>query len=519
MNNASRRRACARGTGRLRLVAATAIGVVGLIAPTTASAGDFQPTVTINTQYVMTEFSQEQADALDPQLFLDGSDISGVDSLCTESAQAGPGPGGSDLNKVLNCSVNAGSQEAYTITAASVASEAYITRTTCFDPQANPIAEVTGSAPLTFTPVPQGQGSYECFVNMQLKPLLHIDKVIADTGDGLGPLTVSDFEIELYDDADELVPDLQIIDPSSDQCTVTSGGPGGPGGPGGGEIVFVQPNGALVAPQGAVASAVSSDICAEVGLAPGEYTFGEILPTYGYVADGLSCESEFLGELQANAQLPTDDFGVDFAPSSSQEWVCTLSNTYVTEFLTADIVVVNANGGTAQASDFSIEVVDSGDNVVGSQTDPEPGTGNASAQFELPIGPYTLRATGPDGYDVTVSVETSSIETRAVAAPGAFRLDPGTAAVALVTVSDQLVATTTTTTTVAPTTTTATTTTAPTTTAPTTTAAPTTAAPTSQPTTLLPETGTNEQRTTTMLLLALGMLLIGGGAVLATRRI
>jgi LPXTG-motif cell wall-anchored protein len=169
----------------------------------------------------------------------------------------------------------------------------------------------------------------------------------------------------------------------------------------------------------------------------------------------------------------------------------------VSQIVSADIVVANDDNGTATGADFTIEVYDTGGTLVASGPDPEPGTGNASAEFVLAAGNYTFGVSGPAGYVTAVVVTIVPAAAEIIDdASAQFTLTPGEVVSAVLTADDIAPATTTTTTT---------------TLAPTTTQGPTTTA-----IGVLPATG-NDQSSTLALVAAM-LVLLGAGTLLVTRR-
>lgn len=348
----------------------------------------------------------------------------------------------------------------------------------------------------------------ECTLFLRAKPNVYIDNVVDNSAAAPGTATLSanDFAIEIYDDDGMLVSTGAITDPDDAQCS----------------------------------SALQSDaVCASVNLADGDFTMGAVPLDYGYELIGLDCT--VLGDAgDARAALPSPDF--DFSHSNSsgnEETRCTLTHEYVSQTVTADLVVTNDSGRTAAGDEFTIQVFDVSGNVVASGVDPEPGTGNASAEFVLPIGPYTFGVDGPEGYEASASIMPRGVDQLAISTGADFTLTRTQGATGVIGVDDLIIppttTTATTTTTITTTTTvalaTATTTVALTTTAPTTTptvvlpatpeatVAPTSNdAPTSTITSLLPATGSSSSQTLSMLLIALALMVLGGGAVVATRR-
>lgn len=340
-------------------------------------------------------------------------------------------------------------------------------------------------------------GGFEsCQVQISQTPTLYIDKVT--TG---GPLGASDFTLEIYDDSGALVPITPaVVDPDDALCTIPI------------------TNGL----QESADSLLDPSICAAIVLEPGSYTMGEILPDYGYDESSLSCVSTSPVIVEI---LPSPAFDFTHGEFGS-DTLCTLTNDYITQVVTADIVVENDSGGTATGADFTIEVFQAG-SLVASGVDPAPNDPTASFVSDpLPIGDYTFGISGPEGYETTidVTIEEVDVATEQLPSPAAdFTLSRTQTAAALLTVNDPLQATTTTstttTTTVAPTTTTTTVapSTAPAATDAPTTAAPTTAAPvtTVRPTTQLPATGSTSS---TLLLLGLALFALGSGTILTARR-
>jgi LPXTG-motif cell wall-anchored protein len=300
-----------------------------------------------------------------------------------------------------------------------------------------------------------------CSIFIGPTPTLYVDKIV----DG-GTATASDFELEIYD-VDGVQVDIgTVVDPSDELCTLAA--PGGP--------------------------MVDLANCAAIPLANGNYTFGEVLPDYGYIADQLDCAP--IDSFQGSEKLRSPAFDFGHSPKAPDTY-CTITNTHVTDVITVDIVVVNDSGRSASGDEFLIEVYDNTGTLVDSAVDPEPGVGNASATFTLPIGPYTLGVSGPDGYDGTAEVVVDEQPRALIPGQGAQFTLGDFATTAVVTVNDRAVVTTT---------------------ATPTTATPTSAAPvTMDPNAVLPATG-SDSTTSTMLLIALACLAFGGLTVAGTRR-
>jgi LPXTG-motif cell wall-anchored protein len=319
-----------------------------------------------------------------------------------------------------------------------------------------------------------------CDILLAPNPTLYIDKLTT----GNGPLGASDFTLEIYDDQGVLIPITPaIVDPVDAQCS------------------FELQQDLL---QLDASSLTDPSICAAVQLPPGDYTLGEVLPEYGYAESSLICENERVEGPVKILASPEFDFSHG---QFGGDTLCTLTNDYVTQTVSADIEVINDGDGTATGADFTIEVFDNTGMVVASGLDPEPGTGNASVEFVLPIGPYTFGVEGPEGYVSTVVITAVPVEVPGKVIEGSaamFTLSPIQTVAAVITADDPAVVATTTTTTT-------------TTAAPTTTTAPTTAAPTTtdSPTAELPATGSSSSN---LMLLAFALLALGGGTVLVTRR-
>lgn len=431
------RRNAALLMGAVAAVGFSTVGIAG-----TASAGGSPVSSSIEITYRLPDVGQSAADALTPELFLGGNDVS-ASGMCMEG-NATPVSGG--FQKVLGCDAFAGEQ--YVIGVDVLPADHYVEFVSCIVPNPNeaidhPNAVVT---PTAFT-------TTRCDVFIRPFPLLYVDKVLT----GGGALTSGDFALEVYDDAGALV-DGAITDPSDATCSLND---------------------------------LDDTKCAAVPLVPGDYALGEVLPDYGYDLASASCVTQQLGE-QFPAGIGEFSHGSNFGAPT----LCTITNDYVTQTVTADLVLVNDNGGTATGADFTIEVFDNGGNVVASGPDPEPGTGNASAEFVLPIGDYTFGVDGPDGYtaSATVTPVDTGTATEIIETGAEFTTTADQTAAGVITVDDQ----------VAPTTTTTTTTTQPAATTTTTIAA------------TLPETGSNSQLP--MMLIALAFLGLGGAAILTTRR-
>lgn len=377
----------------------------------------------------------------------------------------------------------------------------FVTDVFCGNQEFQEPEERIDSADATFT---QPEFGYAwCDVYLTPKPILYIDKI----ADELGELGASDFPLEVYSTEGEV---FTGTDPSDELCEFQN-------------IILKRPA------DGTEARIADDSLCAAIPLLPGEYTMGEILPEYGYEPGSFECETEpsrydFFDQPDEKLE-PAEDYSfvhgdggligneIPFFPAT----LCRLTNDYVEVDVTADLVVVNDDGGTATADQFTIEVFDSSGVKVDEGVDPDPALGNDLVDFVLPVGDYTFGVSGPDGYTSSAVVNVTPVEETEIIPTGAdFTAASDQDVAGVITVDDPPAepAPTTLPPTTVPPTTLAPTTVPPTTLAP----AP---APPSPPTTItmiLPETGGGSNQTGTIVLMALGALLLGGGAVLATRR-
>lgn len=238
--------------------------------------------------------------------------------------------------------------------------------------------------------------------------------------------------------------------------------------------------------------------------APGEYQAGLADVPNGMVLESVEC-------YDPSEQLERfDDPDALFTFVESVIY-CDVYYRFVRQTFSVDVVVTNDDGGTADGSDFEIEVYDTNGALVATSFDPAPNDESASAEFTLGIGTYQFGIAGPDGYESSVTVTVSELPAEIIDdAAAEFSIAEFSTVSAVIAMDDQT----------APTTTTTTTTAAPTTAAPTT-AAPTTAAPdpttTVRPTTELPATGAPGS-SSVLTWAAIGLLLLGAGIALSARR-
>jgi LPXTG-motif cell wall-anchored protein len=324
----------------------------------------------------------------------------------------------------------------------------------------------------TFT-IDQSTAFTSCNIQV-IQPAVLIDKIVAD-----GDAAPGDFVLEVFGDTGE---PITVTDTSTALC--------GP----------FQP----------LAN------CAVVPLPPGDYQLGEI-PVAGYLPANVWCDG-FLpirpGEIFP-AGVGEFSLGVSEEDDAFPFVQCQVTNKQYDGSLVVEKVVVNDDDGTATAADFTAEVYLDGEALeIDGQCDAD---GNCVA-VTLPVGEYRIGETGPGGYTPSVvctvtrepdyGISTNPPDTtlpsqdrEAIAGDAALALVEPFGEVTCVITNDDIPTTTTTTTT---------------TIAPTTTdvggqpVVPTTLTPT------LPATGPSETNTM-LIVLALGLLTIGG-SLLALRR-
>ncbi|WP_041298147.1 hypothetical protein [Ilumatobacter coccineus] len=510
----------------LRATIAAAIAVAGVAGAHTAEAGDVETTASITVRYEFDEgreasaesLTQAEADATDPLLFLRAEpaplDISNG-GMCIEEATARENSGTDGrFEKDLVCGDVDATGSVYDFGIDAVPSRFFVGRVNCFE---NRNSVFLSDTEPTLTPAP-GE-DWECYVSIEPKPLVFIDKVVdfdavcddfEDEATCLSELGLSwdstDFPLEIYDaDGEQVMFESPVLDPDRDECEPDVEFGGDFFGPGTAATASLLP--------------VDDSLCVAVPLAPGEYTMGEVLPSHGYEAAHLYCVSVSPG---GNEMLPAEDFSFVVSDRWSETTFCVLVNEYLVQTLVADLVIDGGDLGPAAPADFVISVTRDGDDaVVATGFDPEPGVDNASAEFELPVGAYSLGVSAPDGYTATVELSADAVGRLQAPAADAdsvgheFMLSRSVAASAVITVT-YAVATTTTTTTTTPATTVPATTAAPVTTAAP--AVTTTVGPTTTLTVALPATGSDGGQTTNLLLLAIGLLALGGGIVTVSRR-
>jgi hypothetical protein len=321
----------------------------------------------------------------------------------------------------------------------------------------------------------------DCEVTV-VQPAVLIDKWISG-----GEATTSDFTMEVFDEGGELVDD--DVDPSSAFCGQSSS---------------------------------TLDDCAVIALPAGTYQLGEQLAP-GYAPTNVWCTT-FTPWASPPADVFPDAIGVfDLSTDIGEDdpfASCVVTNTYYEGDIVVEKVVVNDDGGTATAADFTAEVFRESDGAL--VVDEVCGaTGDCIAET-LPIGEYRIGESGPGGYTPTVAC-TVTEEPDGPPPIGTFPpLDeaiPGDDALATVEPFGEVTCVITND---DPTTTTSTTSTTTTTTTTTTVLATTTTDLGGQPVVpstvapILPPTGPNDSNGT-MAVVALVLLAVGG-ALLALRR-
>lgn len=333
--------------------------------------------------------------------------------------------------------------------------------------------ERISGAGTTFT-VDQLTTDVECSITV-VQPAVLIDKVVTD-----GDAAPGDFTLEVYGSSGS---PITATDTSPDRC-----GPESP-----------------------------LTNCAVVPLPAGDYQLGEI-PTPGYLPSSVWCDG-FLPEGPRDvfpAGVGEFSLGVTEQSGAFPFVQCLVTNAPFDGTLVVEKVVVNDDGGTATAADFTAEVY-----LDGEVLDLD-GTCDANGDclsVTLPVGEYRIGETGPAGYTPTVACSVTAepdyaigttppnglVDNEAIAGDAALvEVVPNGEVTCVITNDD-----------VAPTTTT----TAPTTTAP----APTTTDAGGQPvvpTTLapvLPPTGSSTSNWV-MAILAAGLLATGTTLVALRRR-
>jgi LPXTG-motif cell wall-anchored protein len=259
--------------------------------------------------------------------------------------------------------------------------------------------------------------------------------------------------------------------------------------------------------------------CAVVPLPAGDYQLGEV-PTAGYLPSSVWCTG-FMPENPDKDVFP-DGVGAfslgDSAESEAYPFVqCLVTNAPFEGTLIVEKVVVNDDGGTATAADFTAEVYLDGEAL---DLDGTCAANGDCLSVTVPVGEYRIGETGPTGYTPSVACSVTGepdhtivttppngpIGREAIAGDAALVEVVPNGEVTCVITNDDIATT--------PTTTTPTTTTP----APTTTdvggqpVTPTTLAP------ALPATGPADGTNSMLIVVALGLLTIGGSLMALRRR-
>lgn len=307
-----------------------------------------------------------------------------------------------------------------------------------------------------------------------VQPALLVDKIV-DGGDA----TTADFTIEVYDGEGTLV--TTAVDPSSALC-----GEGLP-----------------------------LTNCAVVPLPAGSYQLGEI-PAAGYTASNVWCNT-FVPELPQPGEVFPEGIGTFTIGDNPQQDAypfaeCQVTNRFYEGSLIVTKTVVNDDGdGTATADDFTAEVYRDGEAL---EIDGTCDADGSCVSVTLPIGEYRIGESGPAGYDASVACTVTQEPdgpgpisttpptfvfqpTEAIAGDAALAEVQPYGEVTCVITNDDVPTTTA---------------------APTTTIAPTTTDAGGLPVTpTLPETGSSSSNTV-MIVLALGLLSVGGSLMALRRR-
>lgn len=140
--------------------------------------------------------------------------------------------------------------------------------------------------------------------------------------------------------------------------------------------------------------------CAVIGLAAGDYQLGEITAP-GYLPTNVGCTPYFgtdneafpdgIGEFSL-----VDSIAVDGVPVI----YCEVTNTYSEGSVAVTKQVINDDGGTATAADFTAEVYAEGGALV---TSGDCAADGSCIDTDLPSGDYRIGESGPAGYEATVA--------------------------------------------------------------------------------------------------------------------
>lgn len=143
----------------------------------------------------------------------------------------------------------------------------------------------------------------------------------------------------------------------------------------------------------------------------GAYVIAATPVADGYTIDSIVCADDRNGNTNGGPNFVINGPGDDEVPYTPA--TCVVTATYTappppeptSQVVRADIVVVNDDGGTANGSEFTIEVFAGNGSLAASGKDPAPNDPSTSATFELPLGDgYRFGVSGPDGYTASVVV-------------------------------------------------------------------------------------------------------------------
>lgn len=311
-------------------------------------------------------------------------------------------------------------------------------------------------------PLPE---SVQCFA-FAIAPMIVLEKDLPQPESESGPLEVPDFTLEVFPAGGGAAVGT-TNDPSVDPCA---------------------------------ADVDLGTLCGFVEVERGDYVVGEA-SEYGYVPLDVECRAEWFADGPTPLEpIDNPDAAVSIDPEANQLTQyfsgCTISNYYVESRVDVFKTVTNDDGGTATPDDWTIELFDDEGTAVTSVACATDGT---CISDTFPIGQYTVGEVGPDGYESSVSRTIITIATEALPDPEAtFDLEFLTAVDITVASDDQ------------PTTTT-------TTAEPTTTVELTTTTDFGAGAGTLPATGST-QRNANIALVAVGLVLFGAAALVATRR-
>ncbi len=459
--------------------------VVGAIGA--AAAGSAPAAAGNNSGSVQIDVFVEGAGAVD---VLDGltvelvrPDNSVLMPTCT--TDFGPaGLGGSTLNAVWQVSCDDVPYGTYTVGFDGAPDGLYVDNASCFSHGGVVLLEVLPGQTAQFS-LNSASLAVDCQLGMVL-PSVFIDKVLGE----IPPPGPDPFELEVFSGG-ELTASGQ--DPDEGVCV--------------NEFLVIDPS--------------IEDQCLAIPLGMGDYQLGEV-PQPGYLPTAVWCvDTAFAIDAPAEV-FPSGvgefSLGVDFEPDAPFVY-CRITNDLFVGRVVVDKVVVNDDGGTATADDFTAEVFTDPGGVLAVSN--QCAADGSCIDDSLPIGDYRIGESGPDGYTANVScvvteqpidppinTDPPEIQVRE-AIPGAdaaFEIGPLGEVTCTITNDDDPQPTTTTTTT---------TTTPPTTAAPTTQPPPPT--PPTTPTANLPATGSSST-SLPIVAIALGLIATGGSLIAVRRR-